>query len=557
MRSGDESSAEENAKLALIKALAELQKAAGPDQRVSAVAGILGEGGLAPQAGSEQWVGIWDTEKYDPRSPNDKAFVQWLVSTKEDAQNVGLASQTLGGETVEIFNGGGYSESVQVEKVKVNNGSQVDGYYAYWVSDESGKSDLTWTGVQSTDEREISSRRLRTGFGADYGVFLRGLSDAPMDFPSYPLAKANNTYLTGLEKAVTLETVSLAGEATGGDQQWYREYRHDVTMGSYGVIADVKKGGLRRDLSLAFEMDGEADYGSDSLGNLVTNAPIKFNAQEGEFVGGADGLEAPQVVPVVGLTERFLFRDSGAANSFSGDLEHEDTVVRGPNWWAMRDYANLYKRLERDGTDYRLAARAYFPNRISGTGGADVRDNLFDMHAHKNNADANYRIGVGNKEVNGQGRYAHMPVRGNYAPVILGVNAIYSICRKNGRLHLVVDPVFILWNPYDLTLEAERFAVGLENGLPGGLAFLVDGVRYGKKPSRKKYSNNGTDTSMADFAKNKSGSTASLSYMVSNLEMAPGEIRFYSPPSESERSSSATVLNDELTPGYALSLIHI
>ena len=364
MRGGGGNSAEENAKLALIKALSELQKAAGPDQRVSAVADILGEGGLAPQAGTEQWVGIWDTETYDPRSPNDKAFVQWLVSTKEDAQKVELASQTLVGETIEIFNGGGYSDSVQVEKVEVNDGSRVDGYYAYWVSDESGKADLTWTGGQSTDESEISSRRLRTGFGADYGVFLKGRSDAPMGSPSYPLAKATNTYLGELDKAVTLETVSLAGEATGGSQQWYREYRHDVTMGSYGVIADVKQGGLRRDLSLAFEMDGEADYGADAQGKLVTNPPTKFNRQEGEFVGGADGLEAPQVVPVVGLTERFLFRDSGAANSFSGDLVHDDTVVRGPNWWAMRDYANLYKRLKQDGAGHRLSARAYFPNRI-------------------------------------------------------------------------------------------------------------------------------------------------------------------------------------------------
>ena len=58
-----------------------------------------------------------------------------------------------------------------------------------------------------------------------------------------------------------------------------------------GVMADVKKGGLRRDLSLAFEMDGDDDVDSEGGytgddDNLILG---KFNQQIGEFVAGNDG----------------------------------------------------------------------------------------------------------------------------------------------------------------------------------------------------------------------------------------------------------------------------
>jgi hypothetical protein len=129
-----------------------------------------------------------------------------------------------------------------------------------------------------------------------------------------------------------------------------------MTWGSHGVMTDVKWGGLRRDLSLAFEMDGDADV-------TASEQPSKFNQQEGEFVGGADRLAAAQAaLGMNGVKERFLYQvTQGDGTPFSGDLQRADSVVRGPNWWALRDYANLYKRLEGSGEDYSLAARSYYP----------------------------------------------------------------------------------------------------------------------------------------------------------------------------------------------------
>ena len=84
-------------------------------------------------------------------------------------------------------------------------------------------------------------------------------------------------------------------------------------------------------------MDGAAESENAGL----------FNDQEGEFVAGNDNLAAPQNAPGMTIKDRFLYRDfSGAGNFFSADINGGDTVVRGPSWWLLRDYANLYKRLK-------------------------------------------------------------------------------------------------------------------------------------------------------------------------------------------------------------------
>lgn len=63
--------ARESARLALMLAIGELQKHAGPDQRVTARADILGDGNFDPSA--KFWTGVWDTT--DPT-----AEPKWLVS---------------------------------------------------------------------------------------------------------------------------------------------------------------------------------------------------------------------------------------------------------------------------------------------------------------------------------------------------------------------------------------------------------------------------------------------------------------------------------------------
>ena len=67
--------------------------------------------------------------------------------------------------------------------------------------------------------------------------------------------------------------------------------------------------------------------------------------------------------------------------------------------------------------------------------------------------------------------YAYRPVRAPYAPVLLGVNAIYSLVYSGNQLKMVVDPFFIMWNPYNTQITADKFAVTLEGGFAGGMRF--------------------------------------------------------------------------------------
>jgi hypothetical protein len=60
----------------------------------------------------------------------------------------------------------------------------------------------------------------------------------------------------------------------------------------------------------------------------------------------------------------------------------------------------------------------------------------------------------------------------------------------------------------------------------------------------------GSDTYFVNYAKNKSGGSGELSYLINGLSMEPGEVMIYSPPNEAARSPNANVLHDELLPGF-------
>jgi len=548
-----------NARMALMIALGELQKAAGPDQRVSATATILGSAtnphanGTEAQDGRRHWVGVWDTSGYSPADPDNKTFVRWLVSGDQDQLDaLGDARTTPASDDVAIFEGvdsagnADPASTVKVPKVEVATATPGNSsYYAYWVEDEGVKVDLAWNEGNFSNTDRQQAARLSTAPGPDHAVFEGPFSSGV----SYPLEKGSG-YVDDLEKAFSSADMPLVMGSTDNHSAWLKANRHNMAMNVRGVIADVKKGGLRRDLSLAFEMDGTAESENAGL----------FNDQEGEFVAGNDNLAAPQNAPGMTIKDRFLYRDfSGAGNFFSADINGGDTVVRGPSWWLLRDYANLYKRLKTSGNDYTLDSRAYFPNR---TTRGEIYDNLIDIHANDQffPSDKRYlKVHALNKEQNTSGGYAFRPIRANYAPVLLGVNAIYSLVYADNKLQMSVDPFFVLWNPYNTQIEAQKFAITLQNGLPGGIRFRVtrpDGTVtvHGKPGSGGGgYTTKGTGTGFSNYATQSIG-FADLSYLATDLTMQPGEVLIYSPPKEKDRSLDATVANDEIELGINYSV---
>lgn len=62
----------------------------------------------------------------------------------------------------------------------------------------------------------------------------------------------------GLDDAQLLKLASHgAMELTSAGMEWSRKHALDYTTTSYGVLADVAEGGLKRDLTSCFQSDGK------------------------------------------------------------------------------------------------------------------------------------------------------------------------------------------------------------------------------------------------------------------------------------------------------------
>ena len=582
-----------NARMALMIALGELQKAAGPDQRVSATASILGNSNNTGYSmngstqenikdttaveGRRHWVGVWDTSSYSPDTPDTKTFVRWLVSGDQDQLNAitdagtspTVSAPSLPDDDVVIFQGldsggnletnenGTYgSNSVIVPRVEVATTTGNSSYYAYWVEDEGVKTDLVWNEITAAsnsdvDEERAQTRRLSAMAAPNYWLTAFGGSGPfrdPSDGGGVPsisgvMGPNDNFSYANMEKALSLSDMPLVAGGTAAHRNWLKGVRHMMSVNNRGVLSDTKQGGLRRDLSLAFEMDGDAD-------TTASSQPSLFNEQDGEFVGGTDRLAAPSFALGMPVKERYLYRDyRGSGTPFSSDIQDVTykgypSTVRGPNWWAVRDYYNLYKRLRGTSGNYTLDARAYYPNTSAG----DTNHHYGSLHGVHNARTWDTETYVND---NGNTRYIYKPAAATYAPILLGQSAVFSVLATNSNgteadLSLAVDPFFFLWNPYNRKLKVDNYAMVLTTW-PGTITFEVVNssgtTRYGPATVSKFFQQQNLVT------EGWQGHFTTLSYhLASTLVMEPGEIVVLSPRS-TRNPARATEFHDELFPG--------
>ncbi|MCH7228724.1 hypothetical protein [Haloferula sp. A504] len=272
------SEARANARLALTIALGELQKAMGPDQRVSANGSILA--GTDDDLGipNPRWMGVWDSWKAGGTSPagNDDPsehstigdpntgispsyepnredhFRSWMVSLPEgrtgdvdSATNANLAAVGKPGQddSAVILVGNGSldpempaTEKVRASLVPVGSADASTGRYAWWVGDESQKAGIMDDPYEAQDSIALHERLFRQHAPASMGhSTVEGLERV-----------ADDAALGFLPSRETLGLVEgVTREATGRF--------HDITTSSMGVLADVREGGLKRDLSTLLE----------------------------------------------------------------------------------------------------------------------------------------------------------------------------------------------------------------------------------------------------------------------------------------------------------------
>ena len=251
-RADQTAQAKANARLALVLAIGQLQKTLGPDQRVSANADILG--GNPKQA---LWTGAWRTTQDDGSSfyqrddlhggladtrwpkqdPPAARVLEWLVSGTADP----FAKEIP--DPVTLAHGDGDAE-VEAPKIELfRRDGTMAGHHAWWTGD---------LGVRANvGTRDPRNDKPVNHNSPDKTAWFRLLASQAAD----PSMMQDGVTLKDSETRCLASTGTVALTAEG--KTWNRNHALDLTVDSLGVLADVSKGGLKRDLTAFFAANGD------------------------------------------------------------------------------------------------------------------------------------------------------------------------------------------------------------------------------------------------------------------------------------------------------------
>lgn len=290
-----------NARMALLLAFGEVQTLLGPDARMTARAETLGKdsraGGGAPTGTPEGWwVGVSHTDGATKigSPPRD---VVWLVSgTQGGAIASGLQDpvRMIDAGSLDLSLTGG--KPVQAGRVPVRDASgRTTGACAWLVDDEGMKAQLA---MSHPDVRNDNSKNPSGGvLAASYppGILT----------PLTRLAEIPEKDIRKLGSVRDLELVGIAKPATKAK---YFSY----TTRSRGVLSDTRRGGLKKDLTIAFE-------NSTVFARVFpTNDPAKFQL--------VDPAKRPREFVTNGYINWMIFRDYYNLKRFIREIQRVDTL---------------------------------------------------------------------------------------------------------------------------------------------------------------------------------------------------------------------------------------
>lgn len=305
------SEAQANARLALMIAIGELQKNLGPDRAITATSEILATpaAAVAKPNTTGVWESWWD---FNPNAAPDytaektNRFRRWLVSSSDlaapQSRDFVTTAWKATEKTIELVGNGSLGTNtvpaakVTAGLVPVSKNGKVQGSYAWHVSDESVKARINLYRDPSRNTTLAQKRALLAGHRPDPSV-MKGpdgslLTYLPTDLSPAEFDKAKAT----VGKVTDLDQAELLDQAKGK----IKPLRHDITPYSLGMLADVRGGGLKQDLSSMFEM-----------GSATTNTlPTEFNNKK-------------------------LYQST---HGITGDSD--------PNWSALAGYYNSFKNLK-------------------------------------------------------------------------------------------------------------------------------------------------------------------------------------------------------------------
>ena len=452
--------AEQAALLGLNVAIGELQKVTGPDQRITATADrLIDANGVA--AGHQYYTGVWNS--------TDGTFIQWLATAANASgalDQSGLIGEldvnaaSSAPERIVLHTASDGTPDVAVDKVSVEPSTA----YAYWSEDEGVKAKVNtiaeegyYSAVAEADPRDPE-------WLYPMGAVQSAGSELLAEIGAATAGKHSDTAVRAyLRKSQSIDDFELQGVAA----EDVRKLDHDVTTISYGLLTNPVRGGLKTDLSLAFE------YGNADTGNV--------------FV--VDNYDHP------------------AGKSID---------VRGPTWSVFQDHYNLYKQ---------MSFNAGIPSVTTTNPMAHGELSDSDIvsfystrgHIHHYYRDPNV-YEVAESVGNGAGGFVlPRPLLVQRQPVYLGHIMVISMFNDGGMLKTVLNPVALLWNPYNVTLElASASQVRVEPNIALEYSFQGDTPAYKGR------------VSLPILLQREIGSSLINLTIASGERFEPGELKLYS-----------------------------
>lgn len=246
--------ARSNARLALMLAIGDLQKAAGPDQRVTARADVIDGNNANPRL-----TGVWKSRKIDgaalptpqdyQKTARDAAFLGWLASSVDGkaAAQVGYAS-SITASPVTLWGKGSLGANPKpadiVTAAKVPT-SPTRGALAWAVMDEGVKVRVNTSYNDDAQTQGMKTTQLGTGVNPST-AWIPTLEKLERKYFEKDSEKQEE-----IAKGVSRLSFGLAADKIfPGSGELLKPLGHDVSMSSTGILTDTADGGLKEDFQL-------------------------------------------------------------------------------------------------------------------------------------------------------------------------------------------------------------------------------------------------------------------------------------------------------------------
>lgn len=482
--------AQQNARLAMMLALGQLQSLAGQDTRVTANASLLApsnphvtgvwrswEGAdhdatgkpIAPNYGSKRFAG---DPRAAPGSPANGRFLGWLTSTAENeapsvAELPDISQESIPGHVSMVSSGSVAPGDLGKIFMKPTMIGGTRGAIAWWTSGDNSKAMINVEPSAMPASMVAWQTRLR--------------SNGRVDAANLGFDKIN-ALASG---RVLPSTASLHLLASKPELKRI----HDTTAFSRGLLTNTATGGWRRDLSLFSER-----FNSLSASNL----PL-FTLQPGK-------VQTYSKAPTSGnAANPIIYPWATYRNNASGSSWEQVPPIA--SWTALVDYMTQYKKLTTS-----TASRTAMPIFTGGTNTSryDFVDQVRRM------------------------------------PQLARIQWIYSLCSEKSanppdvtkpyRASLLITPVVTLWNPYNIELSFNTIELKIQQTTPLRFRFKV-GTQVLK------------DSSLAEITKKDIKDYHTFIIKIPAGTMRPGQTRIYglNDPTPKRESQAGDA---QLTPGY-------